>query len=74
MATKLAENTPAKKDIHVSILDFPGSSAGKECVGSAGDPGLIPGSGRSYHIYVNIRSMIQRCIKYRSIKIRESYS
>ena len=26
---------------------FPGSSAGKEPVCSAGDPGLIPGSGRS---------------------------
>ena len=26
---------------------FPGSSAGKESVCKAGDPGLIPGSGRS---------------------------
>ena len=26
---------------------FPGSSAGKESVCNAGDPGLIPGSGRS---------------------------
>ena len=74
MATKLAENTTAKKDIHVSIWDFPGSSPGEESACSAGDPGLIPESGRSYHIYVNIRSMIQQCIKYRSIKIRESYS
>ena len=28
-------------------LGFPGSSAGKESVCNAGDPGLIPGSGRS---------------------------
>ena len=27
--------------------DFPGSSAGKECACNAGDPNLIPGSGRS---------------------------
>ena len=26
---------------------FPGSSVGKECAWSAGDPGLIPGPGRS---------------------------
>ena len=26
---------------------FPGSSAGKESAYNAGDPGLIPGSGRS---------------------------
>ena len=30
-----------------SILGFPGSSAGKESTCSAGDPGLIPGLGRS---------------------------
>ena len=29
------------------ILGFPGSLAGKESVCNAGDPGLIPGSGRS---------------------------
>ena len=28
-------------------MGFPGSSAGKESVCNAGDPGLIPGSGRS---------------------------
>ena len=28
-------------------LDFPGSSAGKESIYNAGDPGLIPGLGRS---------------------------
>ena len=27
--------------------DFHGSSIGKECAGSAGDPGSIPGLGRS---------------------------
>ena len=49
MATKLAENTTAKKDIHVSIWDFPGSSAGKESACSAGDLGSIPGWRRSPH-------------------------
>jgi len=29
------------------ILGFPGSSAGKESTYNAGDPGSIPGSGRS---------------------------
>ena len=29
-----------------SLLGFPGSSAGKESACNAGDPGLIPGSGR----------------------------
>ena len=28
-------------------VDFPGSSAGEESTGNAGDPGSIPGSGRS---------------------------
>jgi len=28
-------------------MDFPGGSDGKESAYSAGDPGLIPGSGRS---------------------------
>ena len=31
---------------HIVILGFPGSSAGKESACNAGDPGLIPGSGR----------------------------
>ena len=30
-----------------SNLGFPGGSDGKESVSNAGDPGLIPGSGRS---------------------------
>ena len=28
-------------------MDFPGGSTGKESTCNAGDPGLIPGSGRS---------------------------
>ena len=28
-------------------MGFPGRSAGKECTCNAGDPGSIPGSGRS---------------------------
>ena len=31
----------------LSVLGFPGGSNGKEYVCNAGDPGLIPGSGRS---------------------------
>ena len=30
-----------------SSMGFPGSSVGKESASSAGDPGSIPGSGRS---------------------------
>ena len=36
--------------IHIhthTFMGFPGSSAGKESTCNAGDPGLIPGSGRS---------------------------
>ena len=33
--------------IQLFHMGFPGSSAGKESTCSAGDPGLIPGSGRS---------------------------
>ena len=33
--------------IHIADSGFPGSSAGKESDCNAGDPGLIPGSGRS---------------------------
>ena len=29
------------------FMSFPNSSVGKESAGNAGDPGLIPGSGRS---------------------------
>ena len=33
--------------VYTEILDFLGDSDGKESTCSAGDPGLIPGSGRS---------------------------
>ena len=33
--------------IHIADSGFPGSSAGKESTFNAGDPGLIPGLGRS---------------------------
>ena len=36
-----------KIHIHIADLGFPGSSAGKESTCNAGDPSLIPGSGRS---------------------------
>ena len=45
----LGQKDPLKKGqaTHSIILGFPGSSAGKESACSAGDPGSIPGSGRS---------------------------
>ena len=44
----MAEDSPLEKDGAVSlIMGFPGSSAGKESVCNAEDPGSIPGSGRS---------------------------
>ena len=33
--------------VHNGILDFPGGSDGKASAYNAGDPGSIPGSGRS---------------------------
>ena len=33
-------------DDHCYLLDFPGSSAGKESTYNAGDPSSTPGSGR----------------------------
>ena len=33
--------------VHMGSLGFPDSSAGKESACNAGDPGSIPGSGRS---------------------------
>ena len=35
------------KGVSIGAKGFPRSSAGKESACSAGDPGLIPGSGRS---------------------------
>ena len=40
----MQKNTPSSQ---VQILDFPGGSDGKASVYGAGDPGSIPGSGRS---------------------------
>ena len=36
-----------KEMFTVGFMGFPGSSAGKESACNAGDPGLIPGLGRS---------------------------
>ena len=33
--------------LYAILMSFPGGSAGKECVGNVGDPGSIPGLGRS---------------------------
>ena len=37
----------SSEKIHVEILNFPGGTIGKEAACNAGDPGSIPGSGRS---------------------------
>ena len=48
---------------------FPGSSAGKESACSAGDPGLIPGSGRSpgegtgYALQYSWASLVAQMVK-----------
>ena len=34
-------------DLDPTVTQFPGNSVGKESACNAGDPGLIPGSGRS---------------------------
>ena len=41
------DEPPEPLVLMASALGFPGSSAGKEHACNAGDPGLIPGSGRS---------------------------
>ena len=38
---------PTLMHCYMPIMGFPGSSAGEESTCNAGDPGLIPGSGRS---------------------------
>ena len=45
----LGQEDPLEKEIttHSSILDFPGGSDSKTSVYNAGDPGSIPGLGRS---------------------------
>ena len=46
-------------------MGFPGGSANKESACNAGDPGLIPGSGRSpgesHSIYGHIKSSEKSC-------------
>ena len=50
-------------------LGFPGSSAGKESACNAGDPGLIPGSGRSpgegmgYPLQYSWASLVTQLVK-----------
>jgi len=51
------------------MLGFPGSSAGKESACDAGDPGLIPGSGRStgegigYPLQYSWASLVAQLVK-----------
>ena len=50
-------------------MGFPGSSAGKESACNAGDPGLIPGSGRStgegigYPLQYSQASLVAQSVK-----------
>ena len=51
------------------IVGFPGSSAGKESTCNAGDPGLIPGSGKStgegigYPLQYSWASLVAQLVK-----------
>ena len=45
LSTNLSGMLPLKKK-KIKLLDFPGSSDGKESACNAGDPTLTPGSGR----------------------------
>ena len=51
------------------LLGFPGSSAGKESTCNAGDPSLIPGSGRSagegigYPLQYSWASLVAQMVK-----------
>ena len=51
------------------LVGFPGSSAGKESACNAGDPGLIPGSGRSagegigYPLQYSWASLVAQTVK-----------
>ena len=56
--------------IHIADLSFPGRSAGKESTCNAGDPSLIPGSGRSpgeglgYSLQYSWTSLVAQMVKY----------
>ena len=57
------------KASHSSIMGFPDSSVGKESVCNAGDPGSIPGSGRStgegigYPLQHSLVSLVAQLVK-----------
>ena len=59
-------------------MGFPGSSAGKESACNAGDPGLIPGSGRStgewigYPLQYSWASLVAQLVK-NSPAMRETW-
>ena len=54
---------------HIHVWDFPHSSVGKESTCNAGDPGLIPGSGRSsgegidYPLQYSWASLVAQLVK-----------
>ena len=53
----------------LSMMDFPGSSVGKESTYNAGDPSLVPGSGRSagegtgYQLQCSWASLVAQLVK-----------
>ena len=55
--------------VHMGSLGFPDSSAGKESACNAGDPGSIPGSGRSagegigYPLQYSQASLVAQLVK-----------
>ena len=63
-----------KEDI---LSDFPGSSACKECTYNAGDPGSIPGSGRSagegisYPLLYTWSSLVAQLVKESACNARD---
>ena len=66
------QNSVANQKInasHYQCLGFPGSSVGKESACSAGDPGSIPGSGRSsgeeigYPLQYSWASLVAQLVK-----------
>ena len=72
MKSRETQNSVANQKINVSLyqcLGFPGSSVGKESACNAGDPGSIPGSGRStgeeigYPLQYSWASLVAQLVK-----------
>ena len=61
--------SPEEKKKRIFLRDFPDSSVGKESACNAGDPGLIPGLGRSaaegigYPLQYSRASLVAQLVK-----------